>query len=223
MKLHSVLFALLAATGVNVYAQSSLYKKLDNYSATVSKEFDQINLERKEKINQIVEELNKSKTGTKSILFTSNDNSAASQLAQAWLQVAAERNLISSIQISSAGENETAINKDALKALKNAGFKISSNTTFPKNPRYMVSYSQESSSLLMFSKKYNNFQNPTSDFLSIGTEENLSSVNGETSKVELTYAKIDASNADTQSREIAREMFYLADKLQSKGFLSHQQ
>ena len=223
MKLYSVLFALLAATGVNVCAQSSLYKKLDIYSATVSKEFDQISSERKEKLNQIAEELNKSKTGIKSILFASSDNSAASQLAQAWLQVASERNLVSSIQISSAGDNESAINKEALKALKNAGFKISSNTTFPKNPRYMVSYSSQTNSLLMFSKKYKNFQNPTSDFLSVSTEANLAPVAGEANKVELTYARIDASNADAQSKEIAREMFYLADKLQSKGLLSHQQ
>ncbi len=224
MKLQPVLVALLAATCATVFGQTKLYKKLDKYSSSLSQEFDQIPSERKEKLSMLADELvrtSMAKEGKIAVLFASQDNAGMSQMAQAWLQVASERYALPNIQINSAGEKESAIDKSVIRALKNAGFKTENNSSFVNNPRYVVSYKTESNSLLMFSKKYTNFQVPTSDFVAVATENGLANVPGESAHMELPFAAI--SSEDAQCREVAREMFFLAEKLQSKHLLSHKQ
>jgi hypothetical protein len=224
MKLQSVFATLLVAASVNVFGQSTLYKKLDHYCSSLSQEFDQISSERKEKLNQLADDLartsmNKGEKVT--VLFASHSNSGSSQVAQAWLQVAADRYALRNIQINSVGEDVKAIDKSTMAVLKNAGFKIESNNTYPMNPRYTVAYTWKSNSLLMFSKNYSNYQIPASGFVTVATESNLAAAPGEISRIELSFSSPDEVISDSQCREVAREMFFLAEKLQSKNLLSH--
>src|SRR5689334_25349599 len=104
-KIQTVLAALIVAASANVFGQSSLYKKVDSYSSSLRNEFGQISTERKEKLNELANQLNKSNPTDKQIvLFASKDNSASSQLAQAWLQVAKNNYHLNSLQISSGAE-----------------------------------------------------------------------------------------------------------------------
>lgn len=218
MKLQTVFTTLLVAASVSVFGQSYLFKKLDKYCSSISKEQDRIPSERKDKLNSLADKLNATRT---SVMFASADNSTESQLAQAWLQVAKEHYGLRNLQISSGGEAPSAINKAAMHALKEAGFKVEANNMFTHNPRYTVSYSWQENGLLMFSKQYGNFQNPTSEFIAVATSNNLAPINGEATRVDLSYSHI--ANVGEQSEQIAREMFYLAQQLQSKNLLSHQQ
>jgi len=221
-KIQTVLAAILVAASTNVFGQSSLYKKLDQYSSSLHNEFGQISADRKGKLNELANQLNKSNaTGKQMVLFASKDNSASSQLAQAWLEAAKISYHLDGLQVSSAGEQASSINKEAVAALKNAGFKIEANNQFKSNPRYTLGYSPKENTLLMFSKKYDNFQIPTSGFVAVGTQENTGPVQGEVARVDLGYAN--EGNVNELSRQIAREMFYLAEKLQSENLLSHQQ
>lgn len=221
-KIQTIASALLLVSATYSFGQSTLYKKLDNYSGSVRNEFGQISADRKEKLDEVASQLNKANSEGKSyILFASADNSASSQLAQAWLEVAKASYRLNNLEITSGGEQTSAINKEAINALKNAGFRVEANTQFKNNPRYTVGYSPKENTLLMFSKKYDNFQNPTTGFVAVGTQENLADVQGGVAKIDLPYES--NANLNEQSKQIAREMFYLAEKLQSKNLLSHQQ
>ena len=99
---------------------------------------------------------------------------------------------------------EKAIDKATVKSLKNAGFKVQSNATFSPKPRYLVSYSWNSNPMLMFSKKSDNFQIPTSNVVTFAVDENLE------------------INSDEMCKKVAGEMFFVAEKIQSSNMLSLQ-
>ncbi len=208
MKLRVLLSVLWTVYGIGASAQLVLVKKLDRFTSNFSQEYASISSERRNELSKVAElvSLSQSRGEVASIVFTSENNASISQLSQAWMQVAIEKFNLKRVQVYSAGMKETAISKSAVNALKSAGFKISDNTPFSANPRYLVSYSWDSNAMLMFSKKADNFQIPTTENISINVDESLNS----------------ADNADARSKQIAVEMFFLADKIQSSHMLSLQ-
>jgi arsenate reductase (thioredoxin) len=222
MKNKIALFTLAIVASANAFGQSMLFKKLNSNTSSISSEFDKISAERKETLSKVADELVKSKMNgqTMAVMFASADNSGTCQLAQAWLQVAADQYSISKLNVSSSGEKPTRISTSTIQVMKNAGFKVEDNTTFRENPRYLVAYSWDANRLMMFSKKADNFQNPSSGYVTIATESGIAALQGEVAKFELGYGN---TVSNELSMQIAREMFFLAEKIQNKNLLSHQQ
>jgi len=207
MKLRVILIMVWVAYSISASAQTLLLKKLNTYTSNLSQEYTSISAERKEQLSELADKIvvQKMKGESVSLLLLSAENSSSSQIAQAWMQVAIEHFNIKNFQVFSAGTSESAIDKSVIVALKEAGFRVQNNTGKDKNSRYLVGYSNETDNLLMFSKKESSFQIPVSGVIS--------------------YSMNDLAANDISKevcREIAREMFYMADKIQSSHLLSMQ-
>jgi arsenate reductase len=89
-------------------------------------------------------------------------------MAQVWAQAAAHHFEISNVATFSGGTEKTAFNKNAVAALKEAGFKIQAKTE-GKNPKYQVRFDKKAEPLICFSKKYDHKKNPKQGFVAIMT------------------------------------------------------
>ena len=203
-------------------AQTALIKKLDRYSSTVSQEFDQISANRKEQLTSLADMIISAnlKDGNSFLVFTDETNSGVSHIAQAFLQASIAKRGLSKVNIFSAGNTESAIDKQAIALLKSAGFAIECNTNFKKNPRYLLNYSWSENRIMLFSKKMNNFQIPASNLIVVSLDGNSVSDSPAISKRQsISYGSVN----ETTLKEIAREMTFIAEKVQNNQLLSHQQ
>ena len=222
MKLRVLFGVFGVALGISASAQTALTKKLDRYSSSVTTEFDNISAERKEKLSSIADMIlsENLKEGKSSVVFTDENNSGTSQLAQVLFQVAVVKNNLTKVNVYSAGLSESNIDKNSIVLLKNAGFIVESNTTFKNNPRYLVNYSWNDNRIMLFSKKMNNFQIPTEKLMVVNLSNTaISESNNENINVSLTYGQV---NEETFG-QIAREMFFVAEKIRNNQLLSHNQ
>ena len=209
MKQRLFFSVLWLACSIGAFAQTVLLKKIERYTAGVSKEYGLISSERKAELNTLADRVvaEKMKGEKPSIVFISFSNSSSSQMAQAWMQVAIERYNLKDMQVYSSGTTEAEIDKAIISAMRNAGFKIEAINSFVKNPKYLVAYSWDVNGILMFSKKSDNYQIPTSGIINVNIDDQNASV----------------INYNETSRKIAREMFFMAEKIQNSHLLSHQQ
>lgn len=218
MKLRAGLSILLMANGLASIAQSGLTKKLDTYSTRLTLEVSQIPSDRRAALDKLAEQIIASRdaNGKANIVFVSQDNATNSQLAQIWMQAAAQKYHLKGINITSAGNEATSLSNEAIEALKTAGFKVENTSNFRKNPRYTVQYSRSENPILAFSKKLNNYQIPTSNVIAVVSDRETAvpALPGEVSRVEVGYA------ANDGARIIGREMLYLAEKIQTSQLLS---
>ncbi len=218
----------LASTG-NTFAQK-LNKNLRKYTQEVVKELDQVSGERKKTLSEIadfiIQELKEDSKADLVIICT--QNSRRSHIAQLWLQTATEYYGVKNIYTFSGGLESSAFHPNAIAALERAGFNI------PKvqsgdNPRY-TAYDGVTS-YIMYSKRYTDSQNPQSDFgaLMVCSEADKSCpvVEGADKRFSLSYddpryyddTPSQNLKYDETVKEIAREMFYLADKIKSEMIL----
>ncbi len=109
----------------------------------------------------------KEKKEIKLILICTH-NSRRSIMAQIWAQTAAEYYGIPNIQCYSGGTEATAFNPNAVKAVRDAGFEVEKMDE-SENPKYLVTYSENSEPLKCFSKIYGDSFNPQKDFAAIMT------------------------------------------------------
>jgi hypothetical protein len=187
-------------------AQKVLHKKLAQFAQTIPHEYQSISSERKRELTSLVERIimQRNLNGKAALVFSSNDNASASQMAQAWMQVAIEHYGLQNMMVSSYGENVKAIDKATVKSLKKSGFKVQSHATFSPKSCYLVSYSWDTNPMLVFSKKASNYQIPSSNVVSFAIDENSN------------------ANSDEMCRNIAREMFFVAEKIQTSHMLTLQ-
>ncbi|MBC7388088.1 MAG: hypothetical protein H7329_02650 [Opitutaceae bacterium] len=222
MKLR-VLFGVAGlALVITASAQTALIKKLDRYSSIVSQESDLIPASRKEQLTSLADMIISAnlKDGNSSLIFTDETNSGVSQIAQAFLQASIAKKGLAKVNIFSAGNTESAIDKQAIELLKSAGFSIECNTNFKKNPHYLLNYSWSENRIMLFSKKMDNFQIPATNLIVVSLDGN--SVNDSpaiNNKQSIPYGVVN----ETTLKEIAREMFFIAEKVQNNQLLSHQQ
>jgi hypothetical protein len=183
-----------------------LHKKLAQFTQSLPQEYQAISDDRKGELMSLVDKIitQRNLNGNAALVFSSNDNTSASQMAQAWMQVAIEQYGLQNMMVSSFGATEKAIDKATIKSLKNAGFKVQSNASFSPKPRYLVSYSWNTNPMLMFSKKSDNFQIPSTNVVTFAVEENSE------------------ANSDEMCRKVAREMFFVAEKIQTIHMLTLQ-
>lgn len=223
----TVLFlAITMSTVPHTTDAPELLSGLKKYCATLEAEFDQIPAERKEELNGIAEYLQgKVKEGSPAqFTVICTHNSRRSHMGQLWIQVAAAYYGIPQVTTFSGGTEATAFNPRAVASLKRAGFDIQSDNK-EDNPNYTVTYSKDAESLLAFSKKYDNPQNPQSGFCALmvcsQADEACPIVRGAEKRVSIPYQDPKAfDNTDQESakydercRQIAREMFYFASQV----------
>ncbi|MCB0522590.1 MAG: protein-tyrosine-phosphatase [Lewinellaceae bacterium] len=197
------------------------YEKLMAYCSTLEGEVDQIPEARKEQLDELGDFIyEKKKAGGKpSITVICTHNSRRSHMGQLWLEAAAGYYGIDDLLTASGGTEATAFNPRAVTALKKAGFKFDKNGS-SDNPVYEASLGADYPHILMFSKKYDHRNNPTSGFAAVmvcsEADASCPFVPGADARFSIPYEdpkNFDGTPSeeiayDERCRQIAREMFY---------------
>jgi arsenate reductase len=120
------------------------------------------------------------------LTFICTHNSRRSHMSQIWAQTAAEYFEIPNVECFSGGTEATAFNPRAVKAIRDAGFKVEQ-LNQSENPVYLVYYADDKDPLKCFSKVYSDDFNPSKNFAAIMTcsdaDENCPVVFGAESKI----------------------------------------
>ena len=153
------------------------------------------------------------------LIFICTHNSRRSHIAQLWAQTAAAYYGIPDLVSYSGGTEATAFNPRAVKALKDAGFKIYA-TSVEDNPVYEVRFSDDANKMSVYSKKYDAESNPKKAFAAIMTcahaDENCPVVFGMEKKISLPYddpkdfdgLPNEATKYTERVMEIGKEIFF---------------
>jgi arsenate reductase len=210
--------------------QPNLFGSLRQFVNTITREFDQIPAERKERLQKLTGYIQAKVTAHEPIqlTFICTHNSRRSHLSQLWAQTAAYYYGVPKVQTYSGGTEATAFNPRAVKAVEKAGFRVekirkggsaSGNPGDDQNPAYLVSYSEEQPPVKAFSKVYDQEGNPSTGFGAVMTcthaEENCPFIPGAT-RISLPFddpkefddTLQEEAKYDERTRQIGREIFY---------------
>lgn len=102
------------------------------------------------------------------LTYICTHNSRRSHFGQIAAALAASYYRVKNIQTFSGGTEVTAFNLNAINALKSIGFNIAISSKDDTNPTYTVKFSQNSS-VLCFSKIFDDHANPQENFIAILT------------------------------------------------------
>lgn len=198
-----------------------------SYLQAAEKDFDSIDAARKLELRKIADGVSQllRTTGKAALIYVCTHNSRRSHMGQLWAAAAAAYYGIQGIESYSGGTEVTAFNPNAIKALRDSGFEITT-TVMQENPHYSITYSKGAEPLVAFSKKYMDAPNPARNFIAVMTcthaDENCPVVVGATLKVSTPYE--DPKNGDgrpeqdagyrTRCRQIATEVLYTFSLLQ---------
>ncbi len=173
---HLLLLLCLLLAYLPMQAQK-LYPELKAYCQKIEKEFDLISTERKENLQQISAYLKEKIAGNEeaSLVFICTHNSRRSQFAQVWANIAATyyKFDLAKIQAFSGGTEATACNPRTVACLQRTGVQIekinqiSAPVTVADNPRYEVRIGKKATPFYLFSKKYDDNQNPSKNFCAV--------------------------------------------------------
>lgn len=198
-----------------------MFSDLEKYIKNLESYFDSIPSERKERLEKLADYI-KSKidnSQTAKLNFICTHNSRRSHLAQIWTATAAHRYGIDNIETYSGGTEATAFNPRAVAAIGRAGFKVEN--PGGENPKYKVSFDEESEPMVCFSKKFDDNFNPDKNFAAIMTcsdaDENCPFVPGAEFRISITYrdpkesdgTELEKEIYDQRCLQIASEMFYM--------------
>ncbi|MEX0721984.1 MAG: protein-tyrosine-phosphatase [Balneolaceae bacterium] len=198
-----------------------MYPKLKAYISSIESTFDSIPSSRKEQLKDVAGHIRSKKElgETVKLNFICTHNSRRSHLAQIWTATAAEYFKISDVEIYSGGTEATVFNPRAVAALERAGFEVEN--PGGENPKYSISFSEDSDPVICFSKKFDDSFNPDKNFAAIMTcsdaDENCPFVPGAEFRASVTYQdpkESDGTEHETQTydercKQIATEMFYM--------------
>jgi arsenate reductase (thioredoxin) len=147
-----------------------LFPALNSVAEKLTKEFNQISIERKEILKELTTFIQQKKDAGQPVYlnFICTHNSRRSHISQLWAQAAAHFYSIENVNCFSGGTEATAFNPRSVKALQDAGFKIDM-TKEGSSPMYEVSYAEDTAPVIAFSKKYDDPFNPQRDFAAIMT------------------------------------------------------
>lgn len=216
-------------------AKPKFHKKLMAYCESAKTEFNQISEERKAQLDEIAQYIaEKSKKNEKIVLtIICTHNSRRSHIGQIWSKTAAYYYGIDNFESFSGGTAATAFNPRAVDALNRAGFKIvKSSMGDDKNPKYLASLGNNFNNMMMYSKVYNDSQNPQSNFAAImvcsEADKSCPVVPGAEARFALPYddpkfydnTPQETEKYDERVRQIGREMLYLMSKAKESIILS---
>jgi arsenate reductase len=160
--------------------------------------------------------------GVCKLIFVCTHNSRRSQMAQAWAFGLSQVYRVP-FESYSGGVEETAFHPNAIKALKNQGFIVESETGV--NPKVLIQIEKEGESLTCFSKMFDHEANPKNHFAAIKVcdhaDANCPYVVGAEERISLNYQdpkRFDDSvnpvlGYEATSLEIGNEMNYIFNKL----------
>ncbi|AZJ34738.1 low molecular weight phosphatase family protein [Tenacibaculum singaporense] len=169
-------------------------------------------------VNYIQEKLNNKELINLNFICT--HNSRRSHLSQVWAQTMAYHYQIPNVNTYSGGTEATAMNATVVTTLVDNGFQIQQ-LSDGTNPIYAVKYADNTSSIIGFSKKYDNDFNPTSAFGAIMTcsqaDEGCPFIAGAEKRVPVTYedpklydgTPLEKEKYLERSLQIAAEMHYV--------------
>jgi arsenate reductase (thioredoxin) len=188
-------------------AKAEFYKPLENTINTLISQFDTIPDDRKVILKQLTDFIQgKQKSNHKiELIFICTHNSRRSHISQLWAQAAAAYYGVGNLVSYSGGTEATAFNPRAVKAMKDAGFKINA-TTAGDNPVYEVQFSDVANEVIAYSKKYDAANNPKKGFAAIMTcshaDENCPVVFGMEKRISLPY--LDPKDFDGTPQEASK-------------------
>jgi arsenate reductase len=206
----------------------TLHPPLKNLASRLANEFKAIKAERiplLEKLADYIVSNQKRKEAT-NLIFICTHNSRRSHISQLWAQTAAYVYGIENVFCYSGGTEATAFNPRAVRAMKEAGFRISIEKD-GMNPAYLVNFTKELPPVRVFSKVYDDEANPKKDFAAVMTcshaDENCPFIPGADLRVPLTYddpkdfdgTPLEEDKYRERVMEIGREMFYVFAKVKS--------
>ena len=205
--------------------KGKFYKELRSYVEGVVSEMDQLPPQTQSRLEDIGDYIiNKIKNGDKAhILLVSKENSRRSHMAQLWFMAAAAHYEVQNVHSFSGGVEPSSFDIRTANALKRAGVKMSKNREI-----YTLKIGTTYPSFLMYSKRYDDVQNPKSDFLALVLSEvadkQLSPFPGADKKITISYEDMEKHDGqpnedevyDRGCREMAREMFYLFSYVKNK-------
>jgi arsenate reductase (thioredoxin) len=116
--------------------------------------------ERKEVLLRIAEGIttNFLKKGTLNISFISKNNARTSQICQVWAFLAS-KNFQLPISTFSGGIEVTTFYRNTIRVLQKSGFHFQLDNFSHQNPKYSVSFNNEKTTFLVFSKHYDDVIN----------------------------------------------------------------
>ena len=200
---------------------ASLYPELHRYIEARKKEFESILETRKGELKILSEYIQSKSERVEgvSLNFVCTHNSRRSHLTQIWADVAGFYSNLKMVKTYSGGTEATALNPNAVAALQRSGFRIEN--PGGDNPHYQVSYAKDKSSIICFSKRFDDAMNPKSEFGAIITcsnaDEACPNVLGADFRLSLIYrdpkeadgTPEESATYDERCAQIAREMFYV--------------
>jgi arsenate reductase (thioredoxin) len=184
-------------------------------------EFDSISNERKLLLQQLADFIQRQQKANRPALlnFICTHNSRRSHIAQLWAQAASYFYLITEVSCFSGGTEATAFNPRAVQAMQSAGFGIQVGQA-GHNPVYHVTLAPNKPVMQVFSKKYDDADNPKQDFAAIMTcahaDEHCPWIVGAAARIGLTYddpKEFDGTWQEKEKyaervRQIGREMLF---------------
>ena len=185
-------------------------------------ELEQITIpaERQKVLQPLIAFIQKAKNADKiaQLNFICTHNSRRSQLGQVWAQAISQYYGIKT-ECFSGGTEATAFFRNAIDALRRAGFKIESEAG--ENPHYKVRFSEKIDPIICYSKTYDAQENPSQNFAAVMTcshaDENCPFIPGAEARIALDYQdpkEFDhtpqaTEKYDERSNQIASEMIFV--------------
>lgn len=205
----------------NHQSNSELPVTLIEYIENAKKDFDKISVERKDELKKIARYLQATLHAEKkaNLIFICTHNSRRSHMGQLWAYAAANYYGIKGISSFSGGTEATAFHPNAIKALTKAGFAITKKAE-GANPTYEVKFATDEPAATLFSKKYMDAPNPTTNFVAIMTctqaNEACPIVHGASTKIAIPYEDPKQADGkpnqdevyDERCKQIATEILY---------------
>ena len=156
------------------------------------------------------------------MIFICTHNSRRSHIGSLWAQAAAHVYGITGVASFSGGTEVTAFNPRALAALTRVGFEFEplDKSGAGDNPRYQGSFAEPGRGLTLYSKVYDDPQNPQTDFAAVMTcaqaDEACPTVTGAAARFAISYEDPKAFDGtereneayDERVAEIGRDMLY---------------
>ncbi|MFU8860789.1 MAG: protein-tyrosine-phosphatase [Cyclonatronaceae bacterium] len=199
----------------------TFYPAFSEFLKNIDGQFAQIPEQRKQLLEQLGAYIREKREGGKTcnLVFICTHNSRRSHISEIFAHAASRIYGAEHVQVFSGGTEATALNPNAIAALKQTGLQIEAETT-GNNPRYRVRTGESDPGIVCFSKTYDQVSDSLGEFAAIMTcsdaDEACPIIPGAEVRLPIRYEdpkqfdgtpEQDQAYADT-CRIIARQMFY---------------